>query len=259
MGMPRPAQPTRGEQLGEAKDVYLQGTPGRGKSALLGAARGFLGGGGLAGAITGAASGAIDPRGLREQEFNRRIRPQILERFGLEDQERAQAREAEESAINNEYKRAQIGEIGSQGAYRSGQLDVARQNAERQQATADSEIKLNEARAEAARTGTPVYRDLVDADGVVKTFQVFPDGRKIPMGGSAQATFNQANIKSREGIAARHESATGAREASRGAGKTVNKGVKPLSEIRKYAKDRGIPLDEAKARAMNDGWRIVGN
>lgn len=98
-------------EMQEAKDAYLEKTPGRGRSALTGALQSFLGGGGLVGAAFGAARGAIDPRGQREQEFNQKIRPQIQERFGAEDQERAMVRQAEQDALNNQYRTAQIGAI----------------------------------------------------------------------------------------------------------------------------------------------------
>src|SRR5262245_817974 len=112
--MPRPAlgRPQgRSGHVQEARDVYMLGTPGRGRSALSGALEGFLGGGGLLGAATGAIYGATDPRGLREREFNRKILPRIQEGFAYEDQDRALERQAAEDAINNQYKRAQIGAL----------------------------------------------------------------------------------------------------------------------------------------------------
>lgn len=112
--MPSLRPPNRGEQIYEARDVYLQGTPGRGKSALTGALRGFLEGGGLLGAGMGALSGAVDPRGLREDEFNRRVRPQIVDRFAIEDADRAAVTAAEDRQLNNAYRTAQIGELESQ-------------------------------------------------------------------------------------------------------------------------------------------------
>ena len=111
-------RPSRASEMSEAREAYLKGTPGRFKSALKGAAEGFLGGGGLAGAATGALYGGIDPRGLRENEFNRRIRPQIVERQTYEDQERQAQRQAQQDELNSAYKQAQIGELESQ-AYKN--------------------------------------------------------------------------------------------------------------------------------------------
>ena len=243
---------SRGEEYGGAKAEFMAKTPGRGKSALTGALQGFLRGGGLAGAATGAIYGAADPRGLREQEFNRTRRPQLLERFALEDQDRAAARQAEQDALNNQYKQAQIGEIGSQNAYRASQAEIGRENATRQVEVARSTIDLNNARAEAARLGTPVYKDLVDdTDGKVKTFQVFPDGRKILAGGSAQAAYNAANIKSREGIAARREAGTNARAERREAGVNARSGQR---QTRVAPGSKG----EASKEAIEEAFRRAG-
>ena len=105
---------SRADEYSGRKAEYMAGTPGRGKSALKGALQGFLGGGGLIGAGLGAAEGAIDPRALREQEFNRRVRPQILERFGFEDQDRAAQAAAQKAQQEQELNQARIGELESQ-------------------------------------------------------------------------------------------------------------------------------------------------
>src|SRR5262249_32154026 len=76
---------TRYSQLQNAKDVYMQGTPDRFKSGILGALRGFAqgaaSGGGLAGALAGAATGgavgAINPRLQRQAQFNESVMPKI--------------------------------------------------------------------------------------------------------------------------------------------------------------------------------------
>jgi hypothetical protein len=108
------APPSRYQRLEAEKQGYMRGTPGRFKSALTGALQG-LAAGGPGGALTGAAYGAIDPRRVREVEFNQRVRPQIQERFAFEDQQRAVERQAEQDALNAEYRRAQIGELGRRG------------------------------------------------------------------------------------------------------------------------------------------------
>lgn len=104
---PTLARPSRYDEKNEAKEVYLKGTPGRVKSGFLGAlrgvAQGLATGGGLGaalgGAVAGGAGGAIDPRGLREQQFNERILPQIEERFKYEDAARAAQREDQAARI----------------------------------------------------------------------------------------------------------------------------------------------------------------
>jgi len=106
--------PTRYQRYEAEKQGYMRGRPVRLKSALTGALQGLTAGG-PGGALTGAAYGALDPRRVREVEFNQRIRPQIQERFGYEDQQRAQQRQAEADALNEELRRAQIGELGRRG------------------------------------------------------------------------------------------------------------------------------------------------
>lgn len=103
-----PRQPSRAEQMQEARDVWMVGTEGRGRSGLKGALRGAVeglrSGGGLGGAIGGALGGAlvggISPRTLRTREFNEQVRPEIEERFRLEDADR-QVRAAEAKAISD--------------------------------------------------------------------------------------------------------------------------------------------------------------
>jgi hypothetical protein len=110
---------SRYDEMQEAKDVYLQGTPGRLKSGLLGAFRGGLQGlatgqglgGALGGAVAGAGFGAINPRGQREMQFNEQVRPKIAERWGYEAQDAAAQRQAaidEQNALMNRGRLAEI-------------------------------------------------------------------------------------------------------------------------------------------------------
>ena len=162
-------EPTRYDELQEAKNAYLQKTPGRGKSALLGAVRSFLGGGGLVGAAMGAAGGAIDPRGLQEQEFNRKIRPQIYERFGFEDQDRAMQVAAVKAAAERAVQQAQIANIGSE--IRSREDTSALNN--RKQVFAEGQ-PLNVPKGATAidrRTGRPIYTSVDPAQGAMTADQ----------------------------------------------------------------------------------------
>jgi hypothetical protein len=110
------APPTRYQQYQAEKQAFMRGTPGRFKSGLLNTARGALQGlatgqglaGAVGGAIGGFAGGVVNPKGIREQEFNERIRPQIIERFGYEDQARAQELAAEKAARENAIAEADI-------------------------------------------------------------------------------------------------------------------------------------------------------
>jgi hypothetical protein len=111
----------RQDQMQLEKANYLAKAPGRLKSALVGGLRSFgpgLASGGLAGGLGGLAAGAlyggIDPRGLREQQFNEQEKPKIYERWGLEDAETARQTATERAARENMMAEAQIANIGSQ-------------------------------------------------------------------------------------------------------------------------------------------------
>lgn len=234
MGMPRTPRPSRGEQVNEARDVYLQGTPGRGKSALKGALQGFLGGGGLAGAVTGGIYGAADPRGLREMEFERKVQPKIMRGFGLEDQERAQARQAEQDALNAQYKTAQIGELESQ-AYKN-----------RLPPPAPPDMFEN-------ASGLGIYNKRT---GQVATPAPPPQPRELaprPVlnDRGEYVDFNAETKAGRKVKAFQKPKASGGGKAKE-APKVVS-----MTQIRKYMKDTGKSRSDAIADAMRDGYRIA--
>jgi len=238
--------------MGEARDVYLKGTPGRGKSALLGALRGFAGGGGLGGAITGGIYGAADPRGLREMEFNQRVMPRIREEEAYQGQQRALGLQEQEHRMAIDLNRARIGQIGAENVARASELDLRRENAAREASLTRSQIDLNAARAEAERAGRPVYQDLVDTDGKIRKYQVFPGGRKVAVGESGAAAISQKGIQSRERIAGQREAGVSARAAERqGAAR-----AKPGSKGAASKED----IDEAFRRAGGHkaGWTLKG-
>jgi hypothetical protein len=207
------APPSRYQRYQSEKEGYMRGTPGRGKSALTGALQAFLGGGGLIGAGMGALQGATDPRGLREQQFNQRRRPQILEQFGMEDAERQAQRQVGADELNAQYKQAQIGELQSQA--HKNRLPPPRR------APVHSDRGLYDVEGGGIIPGTeplpkpetPSYQNIVDPDGKIRTYQVFPGGRKIPVGVSGAAAISQANIRSREKVASQHEAGANARAA----------------------------------------------
>lgn len=118
----RPRPITRAEELSGAKDEFMGKTPGRLKSGLLSALRGFAsgvstGGGlgaGAGGALAGGLYGAINPRGARERQFEMEEKPKIFERFGMEDQERAARMAAEKALREQQAAQAQIANVQSQ-------------------------------------------------------------------------------------------------------------------------------------------------
>lgn len=126
-GMPAPSPPppnleppSRYTRLQAEKEGYMRGTPGRLKSgfkgALSAAGQGGEGGlGGLVGRLVGGfAGGAINPRGLREMEFNQRVRPEIMERFAYEDADVAARSAAEKALREDQAARVNIANINSQ-------------------------------------------------------------------------------------------------------------------------------------------------
>ena|SRR5437867_1222853 len=250
------APPTQGQRYEAERQAYLRGTPGRLKSALNGALQGFASGGGLVGAATGGAYGAIDPKRLQERRFNQERRPQILEQFAFEGADRAAQRQSDIDALTAAKTNAEIGNLQSEGAYRTGQLGVAQENVRRQGEVAQSQIDLNTARAEAARTGRTVVRDVVGEDGQVRTYQIAGNGEMTELGGSAKAAINTANIQSRQKIASQREANTNIRAAQRQANKPEKKFVS-RSKILQYAQEQNISPSEAAARAKADGYVIV--
>lgn len=144
----RPPMITRAEGLAGAKDEFMAKTPGRFKSGVMGALRGLgqglaTGGGlgaGLGGAIAGGAGGAINPRGMREMEFNQVKKPQIFERFRLEDQEAAQRTAVAKAAADQAMTQAQLENIGGQMRSREQGDRLAREKEERE---ANAPLVLN--------------------------------------------------------------------------------------------------------------------
>lgn len=233
--MPSLRPPGRGEQINEARDVYMLGTPGRGKSAAKGALQAFLGGGGLLGAGLGAISGAVDPRGLREQEFNTRVRPQILERFSLEDADRAAAQAAEDRQLNSAYRTAQIGELNRRGIL---EPPKPRQPIRSDRGLYDLDagriIPGTEPLPPAPRQLNPNFEYDVDRlpynlndPAERKKFELLPRSKRVKpeKTGTAKPKEKQKFV--------------------------------PLSKIREYAKQKGISRDQAEAEARADGYTIV--
>src|SRR5262245_38568537 len=171
------ASPTHSQRYQAEKQGFMRTTPGRGRSALTGALQGFLSGGRIVGAGMGALYGATDPRGLREQEFNRTRRPQLLEQFGMEDAEAAARRQAAADALNAAKTQAEIGNVNAQAGYHQAQAAAIPINVQRQAEVSQSTIDLNKARAEAAARGTPQKVDLDEGGGKVGTYQVWPNGQ----------------------------------------------------------------------------------
>lgn len=164
----RPAPITRAEELGGSKAEYMARTPGRFKSGLVNALRGFAGGlatgdglgAGLGGALAGGAFGAINPRGAREMEFERFEKPQIMERFAFEDADRAARTAAEKALREEQMQRAQIQNINSQIESRAAQDALNQSKFDLEQ---DEPLVLNPSQTVLdRRTRRPVFTALPD-------------------------------------------------------------------------------------------------
>jgi hypothetical protein len=133
--------PTQYERLQAEKEGYLRGTPGRKRSALLGALTGALQGlgsgqglgGALGGALAGGIYGGAAPRQIRERQFETRERPKILEKFAFEDAEKARQAAAAKAAMDGGMTQAQLANIQSQIDSRRAQ-DVLNQQKANQEA-----------------------------------------------------------------------------------------------------------------------------
>jgi hypothetical protein len=235
-------------EMSEARDVYLKGTPGRGKSAIINAIKGALGGlasgqGALPGAVTGAIGGAIDPRGAREQEFNRRVRPQILERFGYEDQERAQQRQSQQDALDAEYKQAQIGALNrsnqpappKQPSFGSSPLGIY--NQQTGQVTTPAQPK--EPSATYRETYTGRVFNIADPRQRAEYEAIQAHGPRDRQG----RFVSRADERAQARAAAPRRAKEAAKYVSR-------------SQIRKYAEENNISSSDAAAVFQNKGYRI---
>ena len=206
-------RPTRTEELEDKRTAYQAGTPTRGRSALRGAFEGLAAGGPL-GAIVGGIYGAADPGGLRRGRFEREEKPRLMEGWQLEDAERQrqyteqlQQGQLAEIPRRAELHQAQIRHMGTQD-------EVARSNAARQAALAEADIELKKAQAEAARTGKPVYKDIVQ-NGEIVTVAVFPGGATQVVGQSGPAAVSAARNQSAERRVATQQAGATARTAER--------------------------------------------
>ncbi|HEU0179432.1 MAG TPA: hypothetical protein VFV58_34810 [Blastocatellia bacterium] len=256
----------REKQLEDTKQLFMAGTPGRKKSLLLGALRGALQGlgtgqgiaGGIGGAIAGGAYGAADPRGLREQEFNQKVAPKIQQRFAYEDQRRQAARQSALDAMGAQKTQAEIGNLQSEAAARTAGVGIAQQNAARQGAVSESQIRLNDARAKAAATGTPQYIDLDEGGGKIGKYQIFPNGQATRVGASGAAAISKANIQSREKVATEKEAGANARTAARQANKQPKQYVSE-SQILQAAEASGgkMTASDVRAEFRRRGYTVV--
>lgn len=236
-------RPSRGQELDEAKSAYLQQTPGRFKSGLRGALQGALQGlatgqglgGAIGGALGGGLVGAVNPRGLREQQFNQEIAPKIQQRWGMEDQDRAAQRQAGIDFMNAQKTQAEIGAID-----RSNQPRAPRPPS---YGNAPGIGIYNEQTGEVT---TPAPPKEEKQPRYVKAF-----GRNRQTG--RYSYYNAAD----KADADLHDPAPPL-QRPKAAGKAKKEPqYVSISKVREFAEKQGISVSEAKARAKADGFTVV--
>jgi hypothetical protein len=112
---------TRSDEYRGLRDEYLANTPGRKKSgligALLGGLQGLASGNGLGGAIGGALAGgtfgAINPRGLREQQFEQTVMPRLERQWKMEDMDVDRRQAGLKAAQDTQFHDARLKQIGA--------------------------------------------------------------------------------------------------------------------------------------------------
>src|SRR5262245_12995661 len=151
----------------------------------------------IGGALTAGVGSAIDPQAGYEFAFDVGERPKLEAEIGRARAEQDRQRIERMAAMDEVLKRGQVDRIPLEAEAERAKIEgaraateIARQNASRQDALTQSQIKLNEARAEAVRTGRPVYKDIVQ-DGKVMTVAVFPDGEIVRIGASGAAELKR--------------------------------------------------------------------
>lgn len=151
-------------------------------------------GGAIGGATAGFAGGMIDPISARQYEWNQMYKPELDAQEAHTRQVVEDVQRKDEGLVNLEARRAGID-------YTKTQTEAMRANNQANQAYKASQVTLNEARAEALRTGKPQVRDIVDENGQTRTFNVYADGSMVELGGSAKAAMNTENNQTRRVIA----------------------------------------------------------
>lgn len=170
----------------------------------------------LGGAATGGIGTAIDPAAGREFRFDTTMRPGVEAdtargKAGDEQEYQKKKRAAEYEEIlagiagrnaQTDAARDSLKNSEMERSYRQSQMELNKSQAEIERSYRQSQIDVNRARQEALLKGKPVIKDLADEDGKVRTYQIFPDGTQIPVGGSAADNALQKRLDTRKDIAA---------------------------------------------------------
>lgn len=294
------------DEVDFARDQYVregQGEGGKYKrnwknillNSLIGAGMGAAGGGGLGGALGGAAAAGLgstfNPMAGREFTFNRVQAPGM---YQAQERER-ENRQADQAEA---YRAAQIGDLEVRAGERQEDREYERQVREAalarlpieqrqtdekhqaqmalmeaQKKERESNVSLRQARAKAAELGKPQPVDLLDNDGVIRTYYAYPNGDIKPLGESGKAAIQENKDKNamnrvrfqegaRTGRAAMSQAGQNSRldrrlSADGGTAPAAPKAAaKPLPAgmIEKFMKQTGRSREEAVRMAREAGY-----
>lgn len=233
--------------------------------AITGALKGYAttgdAGGAIGGALGGFGGATLAPRQTYEAEFDRTIKPQILERQKAKREEGLFQDARRRAGLEDQYKQAQI--------QREQRQTAGMPSAEEARMDRQSEVNLRNARAEAERTGVPKRAQLDDGSGQIWEVDIYPGGRQDWLGLSGGAEIKAEDRASREKIATdkntavmqRTQATQGAITArQKGGGGSGAKGGKKyvsITDIREYAKKHNISESQATAKARQEGYTPV--
>lgn len=227
---------------------------------LAGAARGAAASpnnplwGAIGGAGTGFATGAINPNAGSLISFNTFTEPRLQADQQRRDQQYTRDVQRQREGLSIEKDRADIG-------YRQAQTDATRagmKDMELEREYRRSQIDANNALAEARRNGKPQLRNVVDSDGVSRSYMFYPDGRQEYVGDSEKAKLATEANQSRERIATGRNETSVKTTEMRQSGATGRTAMTQAGQDRRAAAKAGggTPAPAGKRKSFID--RAVG-
>jgi hypothetical protein len=219
----------------------------------------------IGGAFTAGVGSTINPEAGYEFGFDVGQRPKMEAEIGRARAEQDRQRIERAAAMDEALKQAQVDRIpvdleaerakieGTRAA-----TEIAKRNANRQDALTQSQVELNRARAEAARTGKPIIKDVYDEDGRVRTYQVFGDGSMVELGGSAAAAISRERNESAERRTQAQQTGATNRTAMSQAGANSRTaatvaGAEKRTQMKIDAADQGGQANQSKLRKTSSG------
>lgn len=253
-----PAEPPSRQQQYQAEviDPARRAAEGpRWKTALLSAAGGALrglGGGGLGGAIGGAIgggiTGAVNPRGFQEQRFRAQALPRLQERWALEDQDRLAQRQADNDALNDQYRQAQMANLGAETDLRLSQAAAARLPRPVKGPTPEWKLGTNR------RTGQRGYYNAADEKQAADYDPYVEEKGYAPHWVETDKGYVNLNAPGVDPSKVRKLQRP---KAAREAKPKEDIPTIPLSEVRRIAEQEGVSVDRVKARLISKRIKVV--